>query len=149
MADAWSEREVDLCIDSYFTMLRLELEGDYFNKADFRRRLRLQIDRSDGSVEFKHQNISAVLNDMGSVFIGGYKPARNVQTLLRTRVEERFAESAELRSLMLRAVAAPAPESTIGAGSRASVPEVSLRDPEIVRQTSWQVRRLSGGRVGE
>ena len=38
-----------------------------------------QIGRTQGSVEFKHQNISAVLEEMGLPWILGYKPMRNYQ----------------------------------------------------------------------
>jgi hypothetical protein len=43
--------------------------------------------RSDGSVEFKHQNISAVLVEMGLPYVEGYKPRGNYQGLLATEVE--------------------------------------------------------------
>ena len=39
-------------------------------------------DRSEGSVEFKHQNISAVLKGLGEDWIPGYKPAFNFQMTL-------------------------------------------------------------------
>jgi hypothetical protein len=38
--------------------------------------------RSEGSIEFKHQNISAVLKGLGETWISGYKPAFNFQTTL-------------------------------------------------------------------
>ncbi len=38
--------------------------------------------RSEGSVEFKHQNISAVLKGLGEDWIPGYKPAFNFQMTL-------------------------------------------------------------------
>jgi len=39
-------------------------------------------DRSEGWVEFKHQNISAVLKGLGEDWIPGYKPAFNFQMTL-------------------------------------------------------------------
>jgi len=38
--------------------------------------------RSEGSIEFKHQNISAVLKGLGEIWIPGYKPAFNFQMSL-------------------------------------------------------------------
>ena len=38
--ETWSTREVDLTIDTYFSMLRLELDGEEYSKAEFRRDLR-------------------------------------------------------------------------------------------------------------
>jgi hypothetical protein len=61
-------------------MLGAELSGAGYSKADHGRDLRAQLgDRSEGSVEFKHQNISAALVEMGLPYIEGYKPARNYQ----------------------------------------------------------------------
>lgn len=39
-------------------------------------------ERSAGSIEFKHQNISAVLKGLGEDWIPGYKPAFNFRTAL-------------------------------------------------------------------
>ncbi len=129
MAEAWSKHEVDRAIDVYFSMLRLELDGRPFNKAEFRRRLLHDVERSPGSVEYKLQNVSAVLAELGAVFIDGYKPARNVQGLLRQRVFERFADASDIRQQMLHAVEAP---PTRAAGSAvledpAPIPEVAPR----------------------
>ena len=61
-------------------MLGLELAGQPYNKAERRRSLaRLLPARPEGSIEFKHQNISAVLLGMGEPWITGYKPAKNFQ----------------------------------------------------------------------
>ena len=68
-------------------MLEKELRGQHYVKAQHRRDLpRLLDGRSDGSVEMKHCNISAVLVSVGLPYIQGYKPRKNVQQLLRTAV---------------------------------------------------------------
>src|SRR3546814_10695059 len=59
-----------------------ELVGRSFNKAALNRDLQAVIDRSKGSLEFKHQNISAVLLGLGQPWIEGYKPAANFQNAL-------------------------------------------------------------------
>jgi len=46
---------------------------------------------SKGSVEWKHQNISAVFVELGLPYVRGYKPRYNYQELLRHVVEERLA----------------------------------------------------------
>src|SRR5262249_6590498 len=62
----WTEREVGLIVADYFTMLEKELLGKPFSKAEHRRTLSPRLDgRSDGSIEFKHANISAVLTGLG------------------------------------------------------------------------------------
>lgn len=43
--------------------------------------------RSEGAIEYKHQNVSAVLIDLGMPYIRGYKPAFNYQGLLASVVE--------------------------------------------------------------
>src|SRR5262249_7795451 len=61
----WSRGEVELIVADYFRMLQAELAGDSYRKADHNRVLRTRLDgRSKSSVEFKHQNISAVLVTM-------------------------------------------------------------------------------------
>jgi len=89
----WSEHEVSLTVADYFEMLRDELLGKSYGKTDHRRLLTPQLDcRSDGSVEFKHQNISAVLVQLGYPYINGYKPRGNFQALLAESVESFLKE---------------------------------------------------------
>ena len=45
------------------------------------------IDRTDGSIEFKRENISAVLGELGFPWIKGYKPAANYQDALFEAIE--------------------------------------------------------------
>ena len=83
MAADWSKQEVEAIVADYFEMLSLELTGDSYSKAARRRNLSLQLNnRSEGSIEFKHQNISAVLLKYGFPYILGYKPRSNYQGLL-------------------------------------------------------------------
>lgn len=85
----WSETEVGLIVADYFAMLRAELLGQPYTKAEHRKALRPHLaGRSDGSVEFKHANISAVLVGRGLPYIEGYKPRGNYQALLAQVVEE-------------------------------------------------------------
>ncbi|MGO1971422.1 MAG: DUF3883 domain-containing protein [Propionibacteriaceae bacterium] len=108
MATEWTRTEVDSVVEIYFSMLSIELAGETYSKTEFRRSLEHRVPRSKGSIEYKLQNISAVLDELGAVWINGYKPARNVQQLLRERVTERFERAANLRHDMMRAVEAPA-----------------------------------------
>lgn len=71
----WSEREVRLLVDDYFEMLGCELRNEDYSKTDHREDLlRALPDRTKGAIEFKHQNVSAVLEEMGLPWIEGYKP---------------------------------------------------------------------------
>jgi hypothetical protein len=84
----WSEQEVRLIVADYFSMLEKEVLGRVYNKTDHRKSLGSQLSgRSDGSIEFKHANISAVLAGQGLPYIEGYKPRGNYQALLAQEVE--------------------------------------------------------------
>ena len=68
----------------YFAMLGQELCGERYNKAEHRRGLGSKLsNRNEGSIEFKHQNISAILVEMGLPYIQGYRPRFNYQQQLR------------------------------------------------------------------
>lgn len=83
MADRdWSEWENDLIVADYFSMLRDDIVGKAYNKASHNRTLQEKLGRSRGSIEFKHQNISAALQSLGQCWIFGYKPRFNFQESL-------------------------------------------------------------------
>jgi hypothetical protein len=87
--DDWSRLECELIVRDYLDMLLEELAGKPYNKTAHRRLLLPHLNnRSEGSIEFKHQNISGVLIDLGRPYIRGYKPAFNYQSLLATVVAE-------------------------------------------------------------
>jgi hypothetical protein len=84
----WSENEVRLIVADYFDMLKAELMEKSYKKSEHRKALVPQLaGRSEGSIEFKHQNISAVLLDHGLPYIDGYKPRGNYQSLLVAEVD--------------------------------------------------------------
>ncbi|HET6552680.1 MAG TPA: DUF3883 domain-containing protein [Dyella sp.] len=89
MAEAWARLEVEAAVADYRHMLILELNGQSYNKAAHRRQLMARLQqRSESSVERKHQNISAILRDAGCPYIDGYKPLGNYQVLLADVVAE-------------------------------------------------------------
>ena len=101
MANNWSETEVEAAVADYFDMLRQELLGQTYNKTEHRHALRERLNnRSDGSVELKHQNISAVLIEMGVPWVDGYKPRSNYQrTLLPAAVTDYLRSNLEFQTL--------------------------------------------------
>jgi hypothetical protein len=78
----WSDPEIDLIVADYFDMLRMERAGEPYVKAERNRAIQNLTHRSRGSIEFKHQNISAVLLKLGMDWISGYKPMANYQKAL-------------------------------------------------------------------
>lgn len=95
----WSELEVEYIVSDYFSMLSEELIGNDFKKSEHNRTLqKILSTRSKGSIEFKHQNISAVLVNLGQPFIKGYLPRYNYQKLLEDKVIEYLNRHKNLES---------------------------------------------------
>ncbi|MDE8654632.1 DUF3883 domain-containing protein [Novosphingobium album (ex Liu et al. 2023)] len=82
MAGDWSDEQNDAIVADYFAMLGDDIAGRPYSKAEHNRLLQAVIDRPRGSIEYKHQNISAVLKGLGEDWVPGYKPAFNFQTSL-------------------------------------------------------------------
>lgn len=82
----WTQEEVAAIVADYLRMFRLYLSGQSFSKTEHRKRLQQTIRRSEGSIEFKHQNISAVLRDLDMQWLSGYAPRGNYQNLLAQEV---------------------------------------------------------------
>lgn len=84
----WSQEEVRATVLDYMAMLKLELAGQPYSKTLHRRALLERLEgRTEGAVEKKHQNISAILDDLGHFWIPGYKPQSNYQRILAEEVE--------------------------------------------------------------
>src|SRR5258706_12079264 len=91
MSKAWTREEVEATVADYLDMLTKELTGQLYSKTDHRRRLlRLLDNRTEGAIERKHQNISAILIELHCPWISGYKPLSNYQELLFDVVEARL-----------------------------------------------------------
>jgi Domain of unknown function (DUF3883) len=105
----WTRFEVEAIVADYLKMLSLELAGQSYSKTAHRKALQKKLNgRSDGSIEYKHCNISAVMSDLGFHPIRGYRPRFNYQTLLREVVEAQVARHTSLDALAKAAVEQPA-----------------------------------------
>lgn len=146
-------------------MLRLELAGRQFNKTEHRRTLIKRLDnRSHGSVELKHQNISAVLTEMGIPCIVGYKPRANYQRKILPEavldylnrnpgIQKLFREDSDAAPTNLAVgdylaamEAPPKNENTIGP-SGAGVP--IIQNPAGVNYLEREARNQRLGSAGE
>lgn len=87
--------ENDAIVADYFAMLADDVAGKTYNKSAHNRQLHARIGRGAGSIEFKHQNISAVLQGLGENWIDGYKPAFNFQASLVDAVVRWFAANSD------------------------------------------------------
>ena len=98
----WRDDELDAIIADYFSMLDAELNSRPFVKSHHSAALMKRIGRTHRSVEFKHQNISAVLEELGLPWIAGYKPKRNYQGAIFDAIDRYLSEDKELLTLVPR-----------------------------------------------
>jgi hypothetical protein len=89
----WTGEELDLIVSDYFLMLDDEATGTPFNKALHNRLLQNKIDRSQASIEFKHRNISAVLQQLGLPSMKGYLPAANFQKAIIAAIDRYLSQN--------------------------------------------------------
>ncbi|HUF28732.1 MAG TPA: DUF3883 domain-containing protein [Gemmatimonadaceae bacterium] len=110
MPGDWNRTEVEALVADYLSMLASELRGEPYSKTSHRRALApLLRGRSDGSIERKHQNVSAILIELGYPYVFGYKPLGNYQALLAEVVADRIGTDLALAATVRAAVDAPAP----------------------------------------
>jgi hypothetical protein len=148
MAENWSREEVEATVADYFSMLEKELRREPYNKAEHNRRLqRILNGRSHGSVERKHQNISAILRDERFPWINGYKPLGNYQGLLAEVVVGRLDEYRHLDELADAIVRAEAPipdprRIRFEPAPKPEHPGLYLRDSTGGRERQYRARKI-------
>jgi len=123
----WTAAEVAATVDDYLDMLAAEAAGQRYSKTAHRRALRrlLSANRTESAVEFKHQNISAVMIELGLPYIQGYKPMANRQDALADEIERRVQADPTLLSQLQRR---PVDAVPAGALQRTDPPERAARN---------------------
>ena len=145
--DDWSREEVEATVGDYFAMLRDELAGLPINKSEHNLRLRrLLQNRSKGSVEFKHANISAVLTLHGYPYIDGYKPRFNFQALLEQVVLEYLDVHRDffeplVSGPVLNPTTSPDP-ATLDTARVVELPPEAMRIPQTVWSPTTRLSRF-------
>lgn len=105
----WTRAEVEAAVADYFRMLRMQEMGQRPNKAEHSRRLHELIpSRNLQAIEYKHRNISAVLNLYGVPALNGYKPLPNFQRLLIEVVGQELIRDRALDQVTIQSVETPA-----------------------------------------
>jgi len=160
----WSRREVEVLVSDYVSMLAAELRHEDYSKTAHRRAVApLLKARTDGSIERKHQNVSAVLIELGFPYISGYKPLSNYQALLFDVVADRVGNDRSLAGTVRAAVEAPAAsppvDDLLGRLEEPPEPvtptsyrEIRERQRKIRSSVNWleiEARNTSLGRAGE
>lgn len=138
----WTAAEVQTVVAVYFQMLRMQELGQRPNKAEHNRRLQeLLPARNRQSIEYKHRNISAVLNLYGAQGLTGYKPLPNFQRMLVEVVGRALEQDHALDAAAIRSVETPAETPVIDDFRdfvvEAPKPKLSAGEP----RTEW-VRRV-------
>jgi hypothetical protein len=144
VGDDWARDEVELVVDDYFAMLTLELSGQSYNKAQRRRALMQRLNaRSEGSIEFKRCNISAVMIQIGFPYLSGYQPRNNFQRLLMEVTCDRVQRFPSLDDAAMSAVERPAqvPDAEDFSQLRTPPPQRETRVREEEARFSVAVRR--------
>ena len=88
----WAADEIEIIVEDYLDMLQMEMKDQYFNKTERNEILQERLGRTKGSIEYKHQNISAVMTMLGLPFVWGYKPRFNYQTRLCEVIEDKLKQ---------------------------------------------------------
>ena len=144
--DDWSTPEVVLVVQDYLDMLGAELSDRAYVKAQHNRRLRKKLnDRSKGSVEFKHQNISAILSDHDLPFVRGYKPRGNIQSILEQVLFEELEARPQLTGLITEWADKPVAQETVTAELE-PLEELFTNPPTFDADENPQRRRRRIGR---
>lgn len=94
----WTDAELSACVDAYLAMLDVQTSGRSVNKSAIRRALLAGplSARTDGSIEFRMQNISAAMAELGLDMVSGYLPAKNVGSRRLARIKHFISEASGL-----------------------------------------------------
>jgi hypothetical protein len=161
MAEDLTREEVEIIVAEYFEMLQKEQAGVPYSKTETRQRiLPLLKNRSNGSVEFKNRNISAVLARIGQPYIRGYLPAYNYQRVLledlvfthlrqRPEIEDVFKQFAEVAPKPHEPVFETMEETMPSKKLVLSEPELTYRSPVKINYIELEQANRVVGTAGE
>ena len=97
MADDWSDDELAGAVGAYNEMVVRNAEHKPYSKRDVYRDLAKRFGRSEKAFEYRMQNISAVLDELGEPWLPGLKPAANVGTNVKERIKALLTKTARKR----------------------------------------------------
>lgn len=134
----WQDEELDAIVADYFDMLSADFSGRPYVKARHSAALMAKIGRTHRSVEFKHQNISAVLDELGMPWIPGYKPKRNYQNAIFDAIDRYLT----LHPAVLEPIAQPSTEAKGPEGVFVSPPVLSADNDAVPERLRRLVRKF-------
>ena len=133
------------------SMLKCQLRSEEFIKTEHNKMLREKLHgRSASAVEYKHQNISAILTELGYPYVIGYQPNyANYQRLLKEMVTEYVDGDKELEQAMTKAARrTPAEQPEVGILSDLQVAPPVRRPKRQPRRRSDQSKGRPGTDYG-
>lgn len=158
--DDRTDAELEAAAKAYLWMLQQEADGKPFSKAEVNQSLRNGVlaSRSKASIEYRMQNTSAVLEEIGEARIGGYLPAKNVGEGVKARIRraveasgfrlspdyEPTADPVELERRVARLRKKKTPSIPPGRAAPASVSTTGrsfVRDPAV---KAWVLHTANG-----
>jgi hypothetical protein len=132
----WQNDELDAIVADYFDMLESDLSGRAYIKSQHNRALMARIGRSHRSIEFKHQNISAVLDELGMAWIPGYIPKPNYQNAIFDAIDRYLTLHPAILDRMPTARTLAVPPSTVFVDA----PVLTTTEAPIPSQARSEVR---------
>ena len=154
----WLTREIDLTVIAYFDMFRKEQKGEPYTKLHKNKELQEQIGRTHKAIEYKHRNISAVLQFLAMDWIPGYKPGANYQNALIAGVERYLTAHPDISMLpnlpmeklkpLEQTYLIPEPAPTL-TPSESSEPKALARLARKFDPASQDARNRELGKLGE
>jgi hypothetical protein len=150
----WQDDELDAIVADYFVMLSADMAGEPYVKSRHSSALMARIGRSHRSVEFKHQNISAVLDELGLPWIPGYRPKSNYQNSIFDAIDRYLTQHREILEIVPALPTLTSAPSTIfvPAPMRREAPPIPIRLQRLVRKfdpVERDHRNRSLGKAGE
>jgi hypothetical protein len=153
----WRDDELDAIVADYFDMLQADLSRQPYIKSRHSAALMAQIGRTHRSVDFKHQNISAVLDELGMPWIPGYKPKRNYQNAIFDAIDrylskhptafETVAASPPAPPSSAEVFVAPPPLDAASLPIPAGLMRLVRKFDPVERELSKPITRPGGGRI--
>jgi hypothetical protein len=151
----WLDDELDAIVADYFEMLAADISGQPYVKSRHSAALMTHIGRTHRSVEFKHQNISAVLDELGMPWIPGYKPKRNYQNAIFDAIDRYLSKHpGALETVAIAPAPPPSPAGIFVAPPPLTITEQSVPAglARLVRKfdpVERDLRNRTLGRAGE
>jgi hypothetical protein len=89
MNEDWTHSEIQAATRTYLWILRSQKSGFKVNKTRVREALLAGplSNRNNSSIEFRFQNLSAVMEGLGREWVSGYRPAKNVGPTVKPLIE--------------------------------------------------------------